>query len=298
MQTKCGYVALIGRPNVGKSTLLNHFVGQKVCITADKPQTTRHQIQGICSTDAAQVIFVDTPGLHQAGKKALNRQLNREALHALAAVDVIVQVFAGRAWSESDAWIYQQAKQTKKPMILLVNKVDKISDKDQLLPLLAKLDAHLDLQTLIPLSAMTGDNCEALWQALLKLMPTAPFAFAADALTNKSTRFMLAELMREQLFRHLGDELPYSSTVTVDSFLEEEHCTRLQLTVWVEKPGQKAIVIGKQGAQLKRMVSIARASMETLLQRQVYVEVWVKIKKGWTDDSELIQRLGGHDNLY
>ncbi len=292
MMTKCGYVAIVGRPNVGKSTLLNCVLQQKLCITSSKPQTTRHRILGVQTNAEVQSIYVDTPGIHQRQHRALNRHMNQVAMRSVHGVDVILFLLDARVWKEADAWVLQQLQNVQCPVLLVLNKVDKIADKTWLLPHIDALKARYAFAEIIPISAKTKDNVAALEQAVARYLPQQAHVFAADAVTDRSERFLVAELVREKLFRGLGQELPYSLTVEVESFKEEEKLTRIGVIVWVEKMGQKGIVIGKNGERLKIIATKARTEMETLLQRKVFLQVWVKVKDNWADDERALQSLG------
>ena len=289
---KCGYVAIIGRPNVGKSTLLNRILGQKLCITSDKPQTTRHRILGVKTQDAAQIIYVDTPGIHQGQKKALNRQMNQTALSSINDVDVIVFVIDCRVWKEEDEWVLKKLQHVTCPVILALNKVDRVQDKATLLPQIETLQSQYSFAQIMPISAKSGDNVEALQQMLAGYLPLSEHFFDGDSFTDRSERFLVAELVREKLFRSLGQELPYSTSVGIESFIDEEKITRIHVIIWVEKPGQKAIVIGKKGEKLKSIATQARIDIENLLQRKVFLQTWVKVKDSWADDEHALQSLG------
>jgi GTP-binding protein Era len=291
---RCGFVAIIGRPNVGKSTLVNRLVGQKVSITTRRPQTTRHRILGISTHPDFQAIYVDTPGLHRAGGRALSRYLNRTAISALMGVDVDVVVFvvAGTQWTAEDELVLGLLGEVRAPVILAVNKVDLVRDKKQLLPHLQQLSAKRDFVHCVPLSAERGDNVDTLERLIAPLLPEGAAQFPADQVTDRSLRFLAAELVREKLTRHLGAELPYVLTCEVERFEETGHLARVSVVVWVERPGQKAIVIGKDGALLKRVGQEAREDMERMFGHKVFLEIWVRVRVGWSDNERALKNLG------
>ena len=289
---RCGLVALIGRPNVGKSTLLNHLLGQKLSITSRKPQTTRHQILGIKTTERAQFVFVDTPGLHKPRKRALNRYLNRAASSVLPSVHAILFVVEALRWTEEDELVLEHVRRAGMPTILVVNKVDRIEDKVALLPYLAEVAQKHDFAAVVPVSALRHDNLDDLEAELLKLLPESEPMFPEDQITDRSVRFLAAEIIREKLMRSLGQELPYDLTVEVERFEEEGNLVRIGALIWVDRPNQKAIVIGKGGERLKQIGQQARKDIEAMLERKVFLELWVKVKSGWSDDERALQSLG------
>lgn len=295
---RSGYVAIIGRPNVGKSTLINRMLGQKLCITSRRPQTTRHRILGIKTTDAGQFIYVDTPGMHSEGKKAMNRYMNRAAAASIEDVDVILFVIEGTRWTREDQRVLERlSKDARAPVILVPNKVDKLEDKASLLPQLESLSAQYDFAAVIPVSARRGMNTDVLEQEIAKLMPAGEMIFAEDQLTDRSSRFLAAEIVREKLFRYLGQELPYSLTVDVEQFEEDNGMFRIATVVYVERNGQKSIVIGKQGEQLKLIGKEARLEMETLFGCKVFLQIWVKVREGWSDNERMLKNLGYNDDI-
>lgn len=291
--TRSGYIALLGRPNVGKSTLLNHLLGQKLAITSRKPQTTRHQLLGIKTYDTVQAIFVDTPGLHQKyGQKALNRFMNRAALHAMYDVDIIVFMIDGLEWREDDEWIMQKLKNIECPVILVVNKVDQIKDKKALLPWLKNLQNKMNFAAILPLSALNAKQVVALENELLKRLPEGEFLFSDDQITDKSERFLCAEIVREKLTRQLGQELPYAITVDIEKFKLEKNIYHINALILVERESQKGIVVGKKGDQLKKTGESARKDMEKLLGKKVFLQTWVKVKSKWSEDEKGLKNLG------
>lgn len=290
---RCGTLALVGRPNVGKSTLLNAIVGAHLSITADKPQTTRHRILGVRTEPEGQLVLVDTPGLHRGGKRALNRQINHAAQTALADVDVVVWLLDCTRIMAEDGWVESLLKPLNKPLLIVFNKVDKLVDKARLFPLLTQYQERWPQSTIIPLSALKRDlGVERLVEAALKLLPEQPPWFDADTLTDRPERFLAAEYVREQLIRRLGEELPYATTVTIDRFITEGRLRRIDATIWVERDGQKAIVIGDAGGRLKEIGSHARKRMETQWDGKVFLTLWVKVKAGWSDSDTALAQLG------
>lgn len=293
----CGYVALIGRPNVGKSTLMNHILGQKISITSRKPQTTRHRILGINTKDAGQIVFMDTPGMHQVEKKALNRYLNKTADTALLGVDVVVWLIDGLSWHEYDEVIFKKLEQAGLPVILAVNKVDKIKEKEALLVFFDKAKDRYPFKEILPISALKKTNLDRLEDSLFKLLPENDLIYPEDQITDRPERFLAAEIIREKLTRRLGDELPYSLTVEIERYEEQTNITKIHAVIWVERSTQKNIVIGKQGEMLKKVGSDARVDIETLIGQKVYLQLWVKVKKGWANNERALQSLGFMDSV-
>ena len=295
---KSGYVAIIGRPNVGKSTLINRVLGQKLCITSRRPQTTRHRILGIKTTDDSQLIYVDTPGMHIDDKRAMNKYMNRAAASSIDHVDVILFVVDGMNWTEEDEQVLERLKSSAEaPAILVINKMDKLADKEVMLPHIEKLAAQYNYANVLPISARKGVNLEQLETEIKKLMPEGELIFPEDQLTDRSSRFLAAELVREKLFRHLGQELPYSITVEIEQFDDEKNLYRIGAVVYVERSGQKAIVIGKGGELLKSVGKDARLEMESLFGKKVFLRLWVKVREGWGDNERMLKNLGYNDEL-
>ncbi len=295
---RSGYVAIIGRPNVGKSTLINRILGQKLCITSRRPQTTRHRLLGIKTTDQGQFIYVDTPGMHSDGKKAMNRYMNRAAAASIDDVDVVLFVVEGLKWTEDDQRVLKRIQQdARSPVILVLNKADKLSDKSDLLPQIQSLAPQYDFAAVVPISARKGMNTDVLEQEIAKLMPEGEMIFEEDQLTDRSSRFLAGEIVREKLFRYLGQELPYSLTVEIEQFEEEEGMYRIGAVVYVERSGQKSIVIGKKGEQLKLIGQDARLEMEQLFGCKVFLQIWVKVREGWSDNERMLKNLGYNDDL-
>lgn len=289
---KTGFVALIGTPNAGKSTLLNNLLGQKISITSRRPQTTRHRILGIKTTDASQVVYVDTPGMHLGGKKALNKYLNKTADTSLMGVDVIVWVKDDMAWDDIDISILEKLKEEGAPVVLAINKIDKIDNKEVLLPFIQKISLQHDFKSIIPISALTGKQLDAFEELLLGLLPEGDLMFPKDQVTDSSERFMTTEIIREKLIRSLGQEIPHSLSISIDQFKVEEKITRIYAVIWVERDGQKNIVIGDKGAGLKNIGTQARLDIEKMLGCKVYLNLWVKVKKNWSDNERDLMGLG------
>ncbi|WP_031431437.1 GTPase Era [Methylomicrobium agile] len=292
---KCGFAALIGRPNVGKSTLMNHLLKQKISITSRKPQTTRHRIVGINTTEAGQVVYLDTPGMHQSDKRALNRYLNRAADTALLGVDVVVWLIDGLSFHEYDEVIFKKLELAGLPVILAVNKVDRIKDKEQILAFFAEAQHRFPFKHLVPISALKNTHLDALEKAIFELLPEGGLIYPEDQITDRPERFLCAEIIREKLTRRLGDELPYALTVEIELFQEQPGITKIYAVIWVERSAQKTIVIGKDGEMLKKVGTDARLDIEKLLDRKVYLQLWVKVKKGWSDNERALQGLGFND---
>ena len=292
---RCGFVAIIGRPNVGKSTLLNRIIGQKITITSSRPQTTRHKIVGIRTLPQGQIVYVDTPGLHRAGNSAINRYMNRTAKSAMSDVDVVVWVIEGLRWTEGEDDILASLVKCAAPVILVVNKVDKVEDKKALLPFLQEVATKREFAAVVPLSARSGDNLEGLETEVLARLPAGVALFPEDQVTDRSERFLAAELVREKLMRRLGEELPYAVTVQIDEFSVQNGVLHIHAVIWVEKESQKAIVIGKGGAVLKEVGQRARVNMEQAFGSKVFLKTLVRVKDSWSEDERLLRQLGYDD---
>lgn len=292
---KTGYVALIGRPNVGKSTLLNRLIGQKLSIVSRRPQTTRHRILGIKTDEQSQILYIDTPGIHHAASRALNRYLNKTAASALVGVDVAVWLIDGKGFRSDDHLVAEKLAAAKVPTILAINKVDQIQDKKTLLPLIAEANTRYPFEEIVPISGIKGINLDRLERSIIERLPEGAPIFPEDQITDKPERFFAAEIIREKLFHYLGDEVPHRLTVEIESFKEEQNLVRIYAIIWVEQEGQKKIVIGKQGELLKKSGQKARLELEGFLGRRVYLNLWVKVKRGWSDDESLLKRLGYAD---
>lgn len=294
-EIKSGTIAIVGRPNVGKSTLVNRLIGQKISIVSSKAQTTRHRIVGILTTpdDApdTQYVFVDTPGFQTKHTNALNRTMNRGITQALAEVDVVLMVVDAEHFDERDQQVIALLPR-ERPVILAVNKIDQIKERDRLLPIIAKLAAQYAFAAIVPVSAAKGSQLDALLAEVRKHLPNDGLMFGEDEITDKSERFLAAEYIREKLFRLIGDELPYAATVEVEKFEVEGALRRISAAIIVDRQAHKGIVIGKGGQTLKRIASEARQDMERLFDGKVFLEVFVKVKSGWNDDERLLKSLG------
>ena len=297
---RAGHVAVLGRPNVGKSTLVNALVGAKVSIVSSRPQTTRHRLLGIATFPEGQLLLVDTPGIHREQKRAMNRLMNRAARGALEGVDVALLVVRAGQWDDEDTLAYDALRNAGVPVILVVNQVDRISDKTQLLPYLARVSEGRDFAGVHPISALKRKGLEALVKDVLSHTPEQPPLYAEDEITDKSQRFLAGELVREQLMRQLGEELPYATTVEVERFVEEPSpkggvMLRIGAVIWVEREGQKLIVIGKGGERLREIGTKSRLQMERLFGNKVFLETWVRVREGWSDDEAALRAFGYHD---
>lgn len=288
---RTGYIAIIGRPNVGKSTLLNHLIGQKVSITSRKAQTTRHRINGIVTDEQAQFIFVDTPGFQTQHHNQLNNLMNRVVLQSLNEVDVVLFVIEALRYDDRDILI-QKILPATKPVILIINKIDRLSDKKMLLPFLDKMATHYAYASIVPISAEQNIQLSLLLNTIRSYLPEGPPLFGANDVTDRSERFVAAEFLREKLFRMMGDEIPYATSVIIDQFKQEGSLRKIYASILVENANQKAIVIGKEGRKLKTMATQARKEMEYMFGGKVYLEVWVKVKSGWADDASILRSLG------
>ncbi len=295
MSYHSGYAVLAGRPNVGKSTLLNRLLGQKVAITSHKPQTTRHRIMGIRSEDDGQIVFVDTPGIHDRGDKAMNFYLNRTAHSALQDVDIVLFVVQAMAWTEEDERVLKAIKKADIPTIAAVNKVDLVSRKEELLPFMQDLAARHEFVEMVPVSAHDGDNVEALAEAVMKRLPAGEAIFPDDQISDRSERFFAAELLREQLIRRYHQELPYAVTVEIERFEEQDGRYNIGAVIWVERDSQRVILLGKGGLAMKETATAARKAMNDFFQTRVHLEVWIKVKKSWSSDQASMVKLGYTD---
>ena len=293
--SKFGFVALIGRPNVGKSTLMNHLIGQKVSITSRRPQTTRNRVLGIDTQGEYQAVFVDTPGLHKEEKRAINRLMNRAAESALGDVELILLVVDATLWTDDDEMVFSKIENTNVPVVLVINKIDKVHDKATLLPLIERLSKRVNFKAIVPVSALRSTNLDDLKKLVFESLPEGPHCFSEDSITDRSSRFMAAELIREKLMRQMGDELPYSATVEIEEFKEEENLLRISAVILVERAGQKKMVIGAGGSRIKRIGTDARIDMEKLFDCKVFLNLFVKVKAGWADDERALKSLGYAD---
>ena len=296
-QTHCGLIAIVGRPNVGKSTLLNCLLGQKISITSRKPQTTRHRILGILTENQHQAVLVDTPGLHHDEKRAINRLMNRAASSSIAEVETILFLVEDTHWTNDDELVLSKVKKSAVPCILVVNKVDNVQDKESLLPHLQQLGAKHNFTDIVPISASKGDNVDKIHAMCMAALPVGDFWFPEDHITDRSSRFMASEIIREKLMRFTGDELPYSTTVEIEQFkVDDKGILHINALILVERNSQKRMVIGNQGERLKTIGLEARRDMETMFEQKVFLESWVKVKSGWADDERALRSLGYGDD--
>lgn len=296
MSHKSGYIAIVGRPNVGKSTLLNQLIGQKLCITSRKPQTTRNTILGIKTTDEAQFIYVDTPGMHQRNSgKAVNRYMNRAAQSVIHDVDVILFLVDRLAWLDEDEWIAKRLSDGDVPVFLLINKTDLLENKEEMLPHIAQLQQRFKFAAVVPVAALKGDNLSALEAEITKYLPEGGAFFPEDQFTDRSERFLAGEIVREKIIRQLGKELPYEVAVEVEEFKREQGLLTIGAVVYVDRPGQKSIVIGKGGQRLKQIGTDARTDMQKLFEDKIMLRLWVKVKQGWANDERALKSLGLDD---
>ena len=289
---RSGYAALVGRPNVGKSTLLNALVGEKLSIVTPRPQTTRHRIVGVCHLPQTQIAFVDTPGLHHGAARALNRAMNRTAGAALAEADLCVLVVAALVWTRGDALVLKRVAESGLPAIAAVNKIDRASPRARLLPYIAELAKRFDFQEIVPVSALKLEQVDALRAAIAQHLPVAEALYAPGTLTDRDMSFRIAELIRERLTLELNQEVPYGIAVEVERTAEVEGQLVVDAAIWVDRAGQKPIVIGAGGERLKRVGRAARLQLNELLGRRVHLELWVKVREDWADDARALQHLG------
>jgi GTP-binding protein Era len=292
---RCGYVAIVGRPNVGKSTLLNHLLGQKISITSRKPQTTRQRVLGIKTEADHQIIFVDTPGLHKDAEKAINRYMNRAASCAIRDVDLVVMVVDRTAWTDEDSMVLEQIRQSGHPCLLVVNKIDLLDDKSALLPHLQELAGKGQFEAILPVSALRRHNVEELEQEILKFLPVSERFFPEDQITDRSQRFLAAEIVREKIMRQLGEEIPYSISVEIEEFALDGEILHISALIFVERKGQKIILVGEGGSRLRSIGTDARRDMELLFDCKIMLRLWVKVKSGWSDDERALRSLGYDD---
>lgn len=289
---RCGFVALVGRPNVGKSTLLNTLLGKKVSIVTPKPQTTRHRILGVDTRATAQIVFIDTPGLHRGQKRALNRAMNRAAASSMADADIVVTMFEALQWRDEDQDVLERAVASGRPLIAVVSKVDKVQPRSALMPFLQALGGRADFAEIIPVSATRGTNLEALRSALIARLPAGPPLFPPEQLSDRGERFQVAEIIREKFMLRLRDEIPYGLTVEVEAMERTGDLTRIAAVVWLERDSQKGIVIGKGGAQLKACGTAARTELVERFGGAVHLDLRVKVKENWADRERELQSLG------
>ncbi|GAB1439522.1 GTPase Era [Providencia sp.] len=298
LQSHCGFVAIVGRPNVGKSTLLNQLLGQKVSITSRKPQTTRHRIMGIHTEDNYQIIYVDTPGLHIEEKRAINRLMNRAASSSIGDVELVIFVVEGTNWTPDDEMVLTKLSSLRCPVILAINKIDNVTDKTILLPHISMISQKMNFLDVVPISAEKGTGVDTIAKIVKQHIPEAIHHFPEDYITDRSQRFMASEIIREKLMRFLGDELPYSVTVEIEQFkVTESGIYHINGLILVEREGQKKMVIGNKGSKLKTIGTEARIDMERMFDNKVHLELWVKVKSGWADDERALRSLGYVDDL-
>ena len=295
-EQRCGFIAIVGRPNVGKSTLLNHVLHQKISITSRKPQTTRHRILGIKTIDANQFVYVDTPGMHKSQKKAINRMMNQTATSALDGVDVVLFVVERLVFNEEDQIVLEALRKVKVPVLLLINKCDLLDSRERLLPHIERLSKLRDFAEIIPLSVLGGHNIDTVESCVKKYLPVGPFMYPEDQITDRSSRFMAAEIIREKITRQLGDELPYEVTVEIEKYTIQDAVVHIHALILVDKESQKQIIIGSKGDRLKTIGSAARVDMERAFESKVMLNLWVKVKSGWADDERALQSLGYHQD--
>lgn len=288
----CGYIAIVGRPNVGKSTLLNRILGTKLSITSRKPQTTRHAILGIKTEGNVQAVYVDTPGLQYQQKKKIHRLMNRTVFATAQEVDVVVFVVDGLAWTTADRDVLEALKEITVPVILVINKIDRLEDKSKLLPHMEQLSSKRNFSAVIPLSALDSKDAQRLEEVVMKYLPEGEHPYAADDYTDRSERFLVGEMVREKIIRQLGEEIPYEVAVEIESFVDKPRLAEIHALILVEKEGQKRIVIGSQGARIKKIGEESRKDIELLLQKKVLLKLWVKVKAGWSDNDRALKSLG------
>jgi len=293
--SRCGFVAIVGRPNVGKSTLMNHILGQKLSITSRKPQTTRHQVLGIKTIGPVQAVYVDTPGMHQEEPRAINRYMNKAATSALKGVDVVVFVVDQLAWTTADELVLEKLSSLKCPVILAINKVDKIEKRETLLPHLDMLSRKRDFAEMIPVSALRETNLIPLEECVGRFLPQSVHFYPDDQITDRSERFMASEMVREKITRQLGAELPYSVAVEIEEFKHDGKTLHISAVILVERDGQKKIIIGDKGDRLRSIGQDARVDMERMFDNKVMLRLWVKVKRGWADSERALKSLGMND---
>ncbi|MCL1479489.1 MULTISPECIES: GTPase Era [unclassified Marinobacter] len=293
--SRCGFVAIVGRPNVGKSTLMNHILGQKLSITSRKPQTTRHQVLGIKTIGPVQAVYVDTPGMHEEQPRAINRYMNKAATSALKGVDVVVFVVDQLAWTTADELVLEKLSSLKCPVILAINKVDKLEKRETLLPHLDMLSRKRDFAEMIPVSALRETNLVPLEECVGRFLPQSVHFYPDDQITDRSERFMASEMVREKITRQLGAELPYSVAVEIEEFKHDGKTLHISAVILVEREGQKKIIIGDKGDRLRSIGQDARIDMERMFDNKVMLRLWVKVKRGWADSERALKSLGMND---
>ncbi|GMR18349.1 MAG: GTPase Era [Gammaproteobacteria bacterium] len=294
---RSGIVALVGRPNVGKSTLLNRLVGQKVSITSRKAQTTRQRILGISTTDTSQVVYVDTPGIHSGAKKTINRYMNRSASGSMVGVDCIVLMIEAGGWTDNDRRVLELVRKQGTPIVLVINKLDRLESRGLLLPLIDRTESEFEtvFSQIVPISAKNDTNIDELKKVLETYILVQDKLFPGDEITDRSDRFLVAELIREQVFRNIEQEVPHAVAVGIEAFRMEKKVLHIEAVIWVEKAGQKGILIGKKGERLKLIGKRARQQIEKLLGNKVYLNLWVKVRENWRDNEQVLRTLGFGD---
>ncbi len=293
-QERCGFIAIVGRPNVGKSTLLNHLLEQKISITSRKPQTTRHRILGIKTVGALQYVYVDTPGIHKSQKKAINRVMNQTATSTLDGVDLVLFVVERLVFNDEDELVLQALEKVQVPVLLLINKCDLLENPEKLLPHIERMTKIREFAEIVPLSALSSYNLEVVEKCVAKYLPEGPFLYPVDQVTDRSSRFLAAEIIREKITRQLGDELPYEVTVEIEKYTIQEGVVHIHALILVDKESQKQIIIGTRGSRMKLIGCAARVDMEKAFDAKVMLNLWVKVKSGWADDERALQSLGYH----
>jgi GTP-binding protein Era len=293
---RAGHVAIVGRPNVGKSTLVNALVGRKVTIVAPKPQTTRHRVLGVVNRPGAQLVLVDTPGLHESARRVMNQYMNRVAISSSQDADIVLFVIEALRFTDEDLWVWERVRGLKQPLFLVINKVDQVFPKERLLPFLEDVTQRIPASGVVPISALRSQNLDRLIDLIGARLPPSPPLFAPDVVTDRDEPFHAAEIVREKLTLKLRDELPYGINVQIERFAEEGGRIMINAIIWVERAGQKAIVIGQGGERLKEIGRLARIELNDLWQRSVHLELWVKVKENWAD-SEMALRQFGYDTL-
>ncbi|PIQ42689.1 MAG: GTPase Era [Gammaproteobacteria bacterium CG11_big_fil_rev_8_21_14_0_20_46_22] len=292
LQHYCGYVAILGRPNVGKSTLLNALLGKKLSITCHKRQTTRHVIQGIKTDKNYQSIYVDTPGMHKTHRRTLNKHMNQVASHTIYDVDVVLFVVDAMVWTDEDEYVLEHIKSSSTPCILVINKIDQFQERDQVLPIINNLKDRHNFTAIVPVCAEKGTNVAEVQKAVNALLPEGEFFFEAEKFTTRDDNFIISEIVREKLFNTTHQEIPYSSTVLVEHIQERNQVLHINASIYVERPNQKAIVIGKGGTHLKLIGSQARHDLERHFDKKIFLQLWVKVKQDWADDEKALSQLG------
>ncbi len=290
--SRCGYIAIVGRPNVGKSTLLNHILGMKLSITSRKPQTTRHQLLGVKTVKQIQMIYVDTPGIHQRSGAAINKYMNKAATSVLNDVDIVLFVVQATQWVDEDQAVIELFQHVTAPVILVVNKIDRFKQKHDLLPVIEKIKTKYPFNAVIPVSALNNINLDELEKKVSSLLPEAEHFFSSDQITDRSERFLATEIIREKIVRELGQELPYASTVLIDRYEDRTDIVHIHATIFVETDGQKSIIIGRKGERLKSIGTRARQEISSMINNKVYLNLWVKVRAGWSNDERALRGLG------